>query len=950
MAETYGTIPGLKNGVFRMRKFAIGIVSLAVILGVFVLYSRIDKTPPLEITTPGDLAGQSSDANSGSLNNIGKVSTSSGSVGIGPVEKLEYITRNDKGEIVQIWGFLRLLHTEGDMWELEQPYINIFRKEFTCSMKADSGIVKVEKVGDRTMPKDATFSGNVVINILPGKTRNIEECTITLENLSFISEKSQLSATGTLSFVSKTASLKGTGMEMIYNEDQERLEFFRIVDLDNLSVKIRQATLGTISGTDKTSDNSNSPDKNTQSQSALAQAQPVEDANSPKAAQAAEQYYTCLFSKNILIDTPDQYIFSRQEIKIDDIIWTHQTQDGNEPQKIVSETDPNQVENIAAEPNDTEIEPQDLVDVVITCDNGFIITPKGSSKMEDFRKASHALYDNKKPEFDDSIKKTILLTQNIQLTTLAGDSNAIGPTELIFYVEEPNNSDPNLRSIPVTISSQRGAQFLKAANKVIFNGDALCSIPQNDLSEERTATLSSLMLIINLPESKAGEKKALPDIIAIGPAELNFYVEDPNAAADAQKIVPIKITAQEKALYMPALNQIIFDKDCRCFIGSKEVSKEQFISLKSSNLKIDIPKSTSAKSRSGFAFSDIIAAGPIDLKFFMKDPNNLGTPQALLPVNITAKNYARYLSSSRQIVVDGSCKTSMLREDADFNQELTLLANQITVDLPSDINDNQSDPNIAVSRPASTLTEIRHLNADSNQVILKITKKSKIPLPVSSPIVIGQNSGDSNNDILGWTQLICRSLDYDTQEQVIQAAGPGNLILSDTEIKDPNADVNSAHFAKEKWPDNTGELVFGKTWWAETSGFSELKYLLNNNRIIANSEPGKPINIKYIELVNNLYSPVLIASAGHIEIELKKNEEGKTEPAVVVASGGIDYMKDPNNRFLGSVLYYDHEKDTVTIRGDEKNPCFYNGVLVDEISIDLKTGNVTLISTNPGSI
>jgi hypothetical protein len=110
------------------------------------------------------------------------------------------------------------------------------------------------------------------------------------------------------------------------------------------------------------------------------------------------------------------------------------------------------------------------------------------------------------------------------------------------------------------------------------------------------------------------------------------------------------------------------------------------------------------------------------------------------------------------------------------------------------------------------------------------------------------------------------------------------------------------------------------------------------------------INIQYIELVNDKFSPKLVASAGHIEIEMKENEEEKLEPAVVIASGGIDYKKDPNNRFLGSMLFYDHEKNTVSIHGDEKNPCFYNGVLVDEIFIDLSTNNIKLISTNPGSL
>ena len=42
----------------------------------------------------------------------------------------------------------------------------------------------------------------------------------------------------------------------------------------------------------------------------------------------------------------------------------------------------------------------------------------------------------------------------------------------------------------------------------------------------------------------------------------------------------------------------------------------------------------------------------------------------------------------------------------------------------------------------------------------------------------------------------------------------------------------------------------------------------------------------------------------------------------------------------GGVLLYDHAKSEITISGDEKNPVNYNGVLVDEVFIDLKNNKV----------
>ena len=209
---------------------------------------------------------------------------------------------------------------------------------------------------------------------------------------------------------------------------------------------------------------------------------------------------------------------------------------------------------------------------------------------------------------------------------------------------------------------------------------------------------------------------------------------------------------------------------------------------------------------------------------------------------------------------------------------------------------------------------------------MKVTKKTKDP----------EIQKQTDDEILGWTQLLCKSLDYDTQEQIFKATGTGELTLSDIEIKES---IEAG-----------GMKILGKKWWAVVSDFNDLNYLLSNNRIIANAEPGKTIEIKYIEQQNEVRSPVIMATAGHIEIELKENEAKKLEPSKIVASGGIDYQKDENNRFRGSVLSYDHETSLITIYGDERNPAYHNSIPVDDITINMNTGNIKLNMTSPGSM
>ena len=886
-----------------MRKIAIGIVSLAIVVGVFVIYSRIDKTPTIS-TSGGNFVGDPNLDNISDFNDpTGRLTTMQGDLGVGPADTFKFIDRDEiTGEITQKSGFSKLLHKEGDIWQLEEPFMEIYGKDFICYMHANRGDARMEKVGEKTIPKDATFSDNVVINIVPQKKNVFGESAIYLDNLDFVSEKSMLSTDDKIVFDSNSVHLNGTGMEMIYNDELDRLEYFKVKDVNEIHVKMRREALGKINKNDNSDKTTVAESNNVDIQESASQGSSIESADSKT------DYYTCIFSKNVLIETPDQFIFAEDEIEIDDILFSRGKSDANKPQEPGSDNEPNDSTIAAAEPN--EAEEGDLVDVVIKCDNGFIIAPKDSIEINNFRDKAKTISDFEKHEYAESGKKILLSTKTIQLTTLNSDYIATGATELVFHVEDLNNPDPNLQSVPVTITSQSGASFIKGANQVIFEGDAVCTIPQNDLSEKRFATLSSPLLKINIPESE----DALPDVNAVGPVELLFYVEDPNATLETQKIIPVNITASGKALYLPTMNQVIFDKDCLCKIGSEDVSKEQFISLNTPQLKIELPQDKATQS---FAFSDITAAGPVDLKFFMKDPNNKGTLGSLMPVNITAQKYARYLSSSRQIVLDGSCKNSMVRENEDFIQELTLLAGRITVDLPVDINDEEQ---------SSTLTEISHLRADSNQVVLKVTKKAK-----DSGILM-----PSDDQVLGWTQLVCKSLDYNTKDQIFQANGPGELTLSDIEIKDSN--------------EFNGMKILGKEWWAIMSGFSDLSYLLSNNRIIANAEPEKTIDIKYIEQQNEERSPVIIATAGHIEVELKENEEKKLAPSKIIASGGIYYKKDVDNSFRGSILLYDHEKSLVTIYGDEKNPAYYNNVPVDPIFIDLKTGNVRSTITSPGSI
>ena len=53
---------------------------------------------------------------------------------------------------------------------------------------------------------------------------------------------------------------------------------------------------------------------------------------------------------------------------------------------------------------------------------------------------------------------------------------------------------------------------------------------------------------------------------------------------------------------------------------------------------------------------------------------------------------------------------------------------------------------------------------------------------------------------------------------------------------------------------------------------------------------------------------------------------------------------------MGSELLFEQEESLVTVAGDNTQPCYFNGSLVDGIRYNLKTGKVKAQVVGPGSL
>ncbi len=803
-----------------MRKLLIGVVSLGVILGVYLLYSRVSESPMIEtggddaFTVPGD-------GNEAALENgMGQI----GEVGVGTVQKARFTTLHPKTKrLEREFGFEKLLHQAGDVWEIEKPYMNVYRPNFTCYITADKGQVRVETAVGRTTPRDATFSSNVVIHIVPEGQSNVQESFVYLDDIVFLSERSLVTTAGPVHFVSQDAQMKGIGMEMIYNAQAERLEYFKIADLESLRIKSTQAAaFSTGTPPDRASAEAGAQAGTSGPNEASVAAAPeqVEIAQPEAPPQVAGEFYKCIVSRNVLLETPEQLILADEKLYLNDIFWSKTSLDesGREDAGAASETqanapaaetaaEPNVSAPAQAEPNEPNAPAEPPVFITVTCDGGLLIVPKDSTRTLDESTQTDpnaAGSDSRRAELlDADTHRTKFFAQTIGYNAITEDVTAGGVSELLYYARNGVAGEANEPPVPVKITARDGVQYFKALNRAIFK-DCLCRMPQIGLSERRDATFTAPQIAVDLPQ-----ERSMPlDLLASGPTELVFY--------------------------QPAEGQ------------------------------------------------------------------------GLLPVKVTARKWARYWGAARQMLFEGDCRTTMLREDPNVLTEYMLLSEQLIVDLARDVN----------APPAEAAGDIKHLTATGGIVSLATIRTARPGGAFAEALQDANSTG-----LLGGIKLKCYRFDYDTVEQVVLATGPGLINFNNSQAADPN------------------ELSKGFTLrqpcLAVLDKFETLTYLIRENRIVADAG-SRNMLAGYWSTVDGRQAEPIWAEAPHIEALLN---ETRQELASLTATRGI-YYQDSNSRFRGSELFYDHKTGLVKVRGDQVQPCNYNGALVDGIELNLNTGKV----------
>ncbi|MHC4239136.1 MAG: hypothetical protein ACYSUC_05190 [Planctomycetota bacterium] len=470
------------------RKFRVWVISLGAILLIYIVYTLISGTPRIDSQKGVQFIESIADPNGGG---IGKVA----GVGLEQVEVARYVTRNkETKEIERVFGFEKLLYERDEQWEIEKPYLDIFDPNFECHITADRGSVRMEEAAGGPSPEEGRLAGNVVIQIVPKKAGDIKESFIYLDDVTLVSRESYFSTAGPVKFESENVQMLGRGLEGVYISDVGRLEFLRIVNLESLKMKAAKAALfsppktqpdevpGTAAGTD-----------------------PSPTATIPAVGQEVGQHYRCLFSKNVVIDTPDQLAVAHDAISINNIFWV-QTAD-----RKAGKTDANNGGSMepptlpVAEPNTPEVP----VDIVLRCYNGILVTRMGSSRSIDDFPAADPRAARTAGGLPDRAGRNLLVARKIDHDASTGDTVAAGPVELAFEVNDPMGTGAKGAPVPVKVTAKKAARFLPGSNQVIFEGDSVCEMVSSDPNGTQQHTLAAPTITVDLAAPGAASSDGL---------------------------------------------------------------------------------------------------------------------------------------------------------------------------------------------------------------------------------------------------------------------------------------------------------------------------------------------------------------------------------------------------------------------------------------------------------
>ncbi len=421
-------------------------------------------------------------------------------VKISSAKKARFTTINPKTKLLdREFGFDTVLHDEGEQWEIEKPYMNIHRPGLICYIKADKGFVEMETDVSPPNPKDALLTGNVVAHIVPKPGSSVKESFINLEGLSFDSSRSTFTAPGKVEFISDNAYMSGSDLTLIYDDENNRLNLFRIEKLNDLRFTVDSGY--------------KFAQENVENKGKVAINEDTETSDAGE-----KSGYKAILDGDVLIDAGDKLIAAEQ-VSISNIIWSDDSPDKPDQNMPVDNNEMGANSAAVLAKNFTEkVLPEDAVQIKVSCTNGIVMVPADS--LETLNNIEGFANGKSSPEavlekIEQAEGQTIFVAQTVDYDFISEDASAMGLSKLRFYIKDFFGDKDSDFVIPATVTSYDNVTFSPKSNSITFEGNCRCRMARFEKGFLQEYLLSAPRLDVNLASEEINDTNSIADVETI---------------------------------------------------------------------------------------------------------------------------------------------------------------------------------------------------------------------------------------------------------------------------------------------------------------------------------------------------------------------------------------------------------------------------------------------------
>lgn len=894
-----------------LRKLIICLITFVVCLAAFFGYRLIVKPPVIAVEKPQSQVIQA-DPESKFTSDVSGL----GDTVIGETTQSEYKVWDKENSLKRKFGFSKLLHLDGKVWQVELPYMVIYEKNFECRIDAQKGSVRVDEIAGKYIPTDATLDENVKISVKSKQPGKEQDCQIFLDDLDYTNERCEFTTSGPIRMFATDASLIGNGMTLIFNSERNRVELLKISKIDHLTIKNFEDNKKGFSKSPSAVSASQAEAKSEHDSAGVQNSLDIETADQQATAKA-EMQYECILSDNVRIETPDNTV-SAQKISISNILWGSKSNKSqneslqNGDTLATSKSAQSSARDSSQDENAIPGEVQPTGNIVVTCDGPLILRPIDSIFDDQYNFKERSVDNTRIVRLEgDPVVISDTQSQIAQCGILrydidSGCLNMCGSEKADYVKLDLDENDGHLYTTgnvnwnskndlvvvqgPGTMSISSSEESGEPENfEMSFNGIINLHLDKNadlDASSDYKVKLIDLKggmhaFVKNDDDNEVRSKDARIEFAEnnqISKALLDgdvLFKNSKGAVTSENATLAFEVDDQGKS----RLKDVVANGDATLAPVTEKLSRQYPTTFHAQTINYDLVKDY------------VFAQGPVELSFFVFDKENIYAPS---PVVVTASDSAQYYVQMQEVVFNGSVFGKLVQDRKEFEQISTFDSQKLTISLNNQ--ESGSEGKIGVSK----------LELTGGNVELVSTRKT----------------GD---DLIHKILLNCDEIIYDGNDQKITAYGDGVIKINNS------GDKTVAQ--------NSDGISMRGPCYALVENFDTLEWFTEKQKISAKSAD-KLLHVGYVPLLaDGTTGQEKLLDTGRIEADFVELPDGKLGLQSMLATESVLYEEPGRHQFVGDSLKYDSQSQILRVMGSDRNPCMIDNNLADNIIYNVATGD-----------